>query len=149
MSGRGECWGGKKRGNGGSGGGEAVADGRTCGPEGCIQFVNAITADVPSPNAKSDRLFCGLISFSLPFIHSAEYRRRQVSWLKELPSSQRLQRRRSRQRGTWTCHWANRDRITFISSHFNPHSCFSESPQVCNQNPPTEAPLVPFLTDTV
>lgn len=51
--------------------------------------------------------------------------------------------------GTWTCHWANRNRITFISSHFNQHSCFSESPQVCNQNPPTEAPLVPFLTDTV
>lgn len=98
MSGRGECWGGKKRGNGGSGGGEAVADGRTCGPEGCIRFVNAITADVPSPNAKSDRLFSGLISFSLPFIHSAEYRRGQVSRLKELPSSQRLQRRRSRQR---------------------------------------------------
>lgn len=81
----------KKRENSGSGGGETVADGRMCGPEGCIQFVNAITADVPSPNAKSDRLFCGLISFSVLFIHNTEHRGRQVSPLKDVPSSQRLQ----------------------------------------------------------
>lgn len=139
----------KKRGNGGSGGGEAVADGRTCGPEGCIQFVNAITADVPSPNAKSDRLFCGLISFSLPFIHRAEYRRGQVSSAERAAIKSAATATPQPSAGTWTCHWANRDRITFISSHFNPHSCFSESPQVCNQTPPTEAPLVPFLTDAV
>lgn len=39
-----------------------------------IQFANAITADVASPNAGSNRLFRGLISFSMPFIHNTEYR---------------------------------------------------------------------------
>lgn len=63
---------------------EGVNSRRTCGPEGCIQFVNAITADVPSPNAESNRLFCCLISFRVPFIHSTEYQRRQVSPMKEV-----------------------------------------------------------------
>lgn len=52
--------------------GGTVADGRTCGLQGCIRFMNAITADIPSLNAESNRLFRGLISFSVPFIHTTK-----------------------------------------------------------------------------
>lgn len=47
--------------------------------------------------------------------------------------------------GTWTCHWANRDRITFISSHFIPHSFLRVSTSL--QSEPTYGSAASALFD--